>query len=178
MLDEEKARELLKTFKVPKEVIEHSETVHETCMNLVDMLRENKPHLRINRRLVSVGSLLHDVGRSKTHGIEHGLASAEIIRGLNVNGNSDFEKVALICERHVGAGIDKKEAEKFGLPPKDYIPKTIEEKIIAYCDNMVDGDVIRDSKWAAIRFEEAFGRKSDIAKRVRDLNRFFSDLLA
>ena len=181
MLNEEKARELLKTFKVPKEVIEHSETVHETCMNLVELLQETKPHLRINKRLVSIASLLHDIGRSKTQGITHGIEGAEILRALNVKGNGDIEKIALICERHIGGGITKSEARKLGLPEKDYLPKSIEEKIIAYCDNMVDDStgmsVVHDPAWAALDYEQKHGKNSQPAKLVRDLNKFFEALL-
>jgi uncharacterized protein len=177
MMDESSARELLITFKVPAKVVEHSEVVHETCMNLVELLKDRKPYLKVNKRLVSLGSLLHDIGRSKTHDISHGLAGAEIIRGLNVKNSAELEKIALICERHVGAGISKEEAEKMGLPLKDYIPRTIEEKVIAYCDNTCDGSVARDPNYAALKFEKAFGKQSDISKRVRDLNRFFEGLI-
>lgn len=180
MLDEKRARDLLKTLKVPKEVVEHSEIVYETCMNLVELLRERNPALRINKRLVAVGALLHDIGRLKTQGIDHGVMGAQIIRDLNVKNSQDLEKVALICERHLGGGIGKKEAVKLGLPEKDYLPKTIEEKIIAYCDNMVDdanGPVVHDPAWAAIDYEKKHGKNSEPAKRVRELNKFFENIL-
>ena len=182
MLDEKAARDLLKTLKVPKEVVDHAEVVHETCMNLVEMLREVNPALRINKRLVSTGSLLHDVGRSKTYGVDHGLAGAQILRDLNVKNDPNIEKLAKICERHVGGGISRKEAAKLGLPSADYIPKTIEEKIISYCDNMVDDSggtsVVRDPTWAALDYERKHGKSSEPAKRVRELNRFFEKMLS
>ena len=181
MLDERAARDLLKTLKVPKEVMEHAEVVHETCMNLLDLLRAANPALRINKRLVSVGSLLHDIGRSKTHGIDHGIVGAQILRDLNVKNDTDIEKLAKICERHVGGGISRSEAVKLGLPPGDYIPKTIEEKIISYCDNMVDDSggtsVVRDPTWAAVDYERKHGKNSEPAKRVRELNKFFERIL-
>jgi uncharacterized protein len=181
MLDEQKARELLKTLKAPKEVIEHCEVVHDTCMNLIDLLREKNRIIKIDRRLVAVASLLHDVGRTKTQGIDHGVVGAQIIRNLNVKSDPYLEKVALICERHLGGGISKGEALKLGLPEKDYIPKTIEEKIVAYCDNMVDDSngipVIHDPAWAALDFEKKHGKTSEPAMRVRELNKFFENLL-
>jgi uncharacterized protein (TIGR00295 family) len=45
-----------------------------------------------------------------------------------------------IIERHVGAGIPFEEAENLGLPPKDYIPITLEEKIVSHADNLIDND--------------------------------------
>lgn len=182
MLDERRARDLLKTFCAPREVVEHSETVHDVCMDLVGLLRETNPTLRINRRIVAVGALLHDIGRTKSQGVDHGVVGARIIRDLNATSDSDLEKIAKICERHVGAGITCKEAKKLGLPQGDYIPKTLEEKIVAYCDNLVDDSggipIVRDPSWAAVDFEKKHGKRSEPARLVRELNAFFEDLLA
>jgi uncharacterized protein (TIGR00295 family) len=177
MLTEKQARELLQTFKLPQPVINHVELVNETCLNLVDLLKERKPHMKINRRLVSVGALLHDLGRSKTNAINHGLAGAQIIRDLNLKNDLEMEKVAKICERHLGGGIGMKEAIKLGLPANDYIPKSIEEKIVTYCDNLIDDDVVKDPSWAAVDYEKKHGKNSEPARRVRELNKFFEDLL-
>lgn len=182
MFDEKEARDLLKTLKVPKEIVEHSEAVRETCMNLIDLLRERNRALKVNRRIVAVGALLHDIGRTRTQGIDHGVEGARMLRDLNVRDDPDIERIALICERHLGGGIPKKEAAKLGLPEKDYIPKTLEEKIVAYCDNMVDdapsGPVVHDPAWAAVDYEKKHGKSSEAAKRVRELNRFFERLLS
>jgi len=40
-------------------------------------------------------------------------------------------------ERHVGAGITQEEAVKLGLPPRDYVPQTLEEKIVCYADKLI-----------------------------------------
>jgi len=57
----------------------------------------------------------------------------------------------------------------------------MEEKIVAYCDNMVDDHngvpVVHDPAWAAIDFEKKHGKNSEAAKMVRDLNKFFEKLL-
>ena len=37
----------------------------------------------------------------------------------------------------MGAGLTSEEAVKLGLPPGDYIPKTIEEKIVCHADNLI-----------------------------------------
>jgi uncharacterized protein len=181
MLGEKDARELLKTLKAPKEIIAHCEAVHETCMDLVDLLRERNPTLRVDKRLVSIGALLHDIGRTQTQDITHGIRGATIIRDLNIHNSEYLEKVAKICERHLGGGITKSEAQKLGLPPGNYVPKTIEEKIIAYCDNMVDDHngviVVHDPAWAALDFEKKHGKNSEATKMVRDLNKFFEKLL-
>ncbi|MBN2518386.1 MAG: HDIG domain-containing protein [Candidatus Altiarchaeota archaeon] len=176
MLDEKQALELLRRFNTPEEVIKHCETVHEVSMDVVDLLRERRPHLKINKRLASIGSLLHDIGRSKVHGLSHGVEGAKIIRSLNID-EPELEKIARICEVHIGAGIDKKTAAENGLPPKDYIPKTIEEKIISYSDNMVEGSEVRSPQWCASYYENKFGKDSDVTRRIIELNRFFDGLL-
>jgi len=45
----------------------------------------------------------------------------------------------LIIERHVGAGITASEAVRLGLPEKDYLPLTREERIVSYADNLISG---------------------------------------
>jgi len=96
-----------------------------------------------------LGGLLHDIGRSKSHGIDHGVIGSEILLK-----NKFDEKYAKIAERHIGAGISKKEAEELNLPKKDYIPKTLEEKVIANADNLISGDIRVDINFVTDKFEK------------------------
>ena len=75
--------------------------------------------------LIRKGALLHDIGRSKTHGITHAIVGAEIARSYGYS-----QDVLNIIERHIGAGITESEAVKLGLPAKSYVPQTLEEKIV------------------------------------------------
>ncbi len=90
--------------------------------------------VKIDIDLVYTGGLLHDIGRSRTHGIFHAVEGALIAveNGLD-------EKIVNIIEHHIGAGITKDEAVALGLPAKDYMPLTLEEKIVAHADNLVSG---------------------------------------
>lgn len=179
MLDETKAWELLKSLNAPQELLQHVAAVRDTCDKVVGKLREANPELKINKSLVLTGAVLHDIGRTKTQGIDHGIAGAKIIRGLGTN--EEYEKIARICERHLGAGIPKEEAIKLGLPAADYVPKTMEEKIVCYCDKMVDDvdgkTTVYTPEWAALHYEQKHGKDSGPAKRIRELNKFFEDLL-
>ena len=83
--------------------------------------------------LVEIGALLHDIGRSRTHGIRHAVVGAEIARGLGLPSD-----VVRIIERHIGAGIPCDEAVELGLPEGCYMPCTVEEKIVAYADKLVE----------------------------------------
>ncbi len=81
--------------------------------------------------LVRAGALLHDIGRGRTHGIRHAVAGGELAQSLGLP-----EELQLIIERHIGAGVEREEAVRLGLPPKDYLPITVEEKIVAHADNL------------------------------------------
>lgn len=48
-----------------------------------------------------------------------------------------------IIRRHVGAGIASEEAKSLGLPDLDYIPRSLEERIVCFADKMVDSDRVR-----------------------------------
>ncbi len=85
-------------------------------------------------RLVEMGGLLHDIGRSKTHDVDHAVVGAEILREMGIP-----EELVLVVERHIGAGIPADEAVELGLPEKHFMPETLEEKIVAYADKLISG---------------------------------------
>ncbi len=88
--------------------------------------------------LVSAGAMLHDIGRARTHRIDHMVAGANIARDLGLS-----EEIVGIIESHVGAGIDAAEAKNLGLPERDYVPHTLEARIVAHADNLVGNDRFR-----------------------------------
>jgi uncharacterized protein len=120
----------------------------------------------INLELVILGALLHDIGRSKTHGISHGIEGAKILREYGFE-----EELALIAERHIGAGIPKNEAIELGLPPKDYIPISLEEKLVAHCDNLISGTERVDVDFVVNKFKKRIGIKDHPSiQRILGLN--------
>lgn len=111
------------------------------CQHVVDVayqiLNQLPSSLTIDRDLVLIGALLHDIGRNKTQGIDHALAGSEII--LETFPESAFTtKLAKVVSSHIGGGIPKTEAKQLGLPEQDFLPETLEEKIVCYADKMVD----------------------------------------
>jgi uncharacterized protein len=85
--------------------------------------------------LVEAGALLHDLGRSVTHGVDHGAVGGGLARGLGLP-----VAVVRIVERHVGAGSPAVEAAELGLPGGDYVPESLEEKLVCYADKLAKGD--------------------------------------
>jgi len=73
-----------------------------------------------------------DIGRAKTHGLDHAIVGAEILRKRGID-----ERICLIVERHLGAGILAPEAAEIGLPQKDMMPQTLAEKIVSHADNLI-----------------------------------------
>lgn len=110
------------------EVISHCTAVRDIALR---MAKKTNADLK----LVEAGALLHDIGRSKTHGIKHAVEGAKIAKKLGLPTG-----IINIIERHIGAGLSADEAKKLGLPAKDYIPETLEEKIVCHADNLVDNN--------------------------------------
>ncbi len=86
----------------------------------------------VDMDLVVAGALLHDIGRSVDHSIMHAYLGSKIAERLGLP-----REVVEIIRKHTGAGLDQEDVEELGLPPGDYMPSTLEEKIVAHADNMV-----------------------------------------
>lgn len=122
----EECIELLKKSGCSEEVIRHCQTVRDVAVRIAEKANADV-------KLVEASALLHDIGRSKTHGIRHAVEGGEIVRKLGLPG-----EIINIIERHIGAGLPAEEAKKLGLPAKDFLPITLEEKIVCHADNLVE----------------------------------------
>ena len=116
--------------------------------------------------MVEAGALLHDIGRSQTHSIEHGAMGGQIARRLGMP-----MELTHIIERHVGAGLTQDEARRNNLPKGHYIPETLEEKIVCYADKLIEGarEVGIDS--TIYSFAQELGGDHPSIKRLQDLHR-------
>jgi uncharacterized protein len=87
----------------------------------------------VDMELVGRGALFHDLGKAKTHDIEHGKIGAEMgaARGLPL-------AITEIMQKHIRGGLSTEEAMELGLPIRDYTLRTLEERIIIYADRLVD----------------------------------------
>jgi uncharacterized protein (TIGR00295 family) len=103
---------------------------HVRIVNLVAMAIAARCHA--DEELVNAGSLLHDVGRARTHGARHVSEGVKIIQARGLP-----EALRRVVSRHIAAGLETREAEALGLPPGDYMPEALEEKIVCHADNLV-----------------------------------------
>ncbi|MHC1600074.1 MAG: TIGR00295 family protein [Candidatus Methanospirareceae archaeon] len=129
---------LLRAVGCDEEVIKHCIAVAELALEIA-----RYHYGTVDEKLIFRGALLHDIGRVRSHGIDHGFVGGEIARELDLE-----EKLVRIIERHVGAGITAEEAEEVGLPSVNFMPETMEEKIVAHADNLIDG-------WRRMSIEDA-----------------------
>lgn len=164
----EQALGLLQTNNVPSPVINHCIAVSTFAIEIAHKLQVKG--LQVNLQLLEVGALLHDLGRSKSHAVDHGVVGAQIAQSMNL-------PLALInvIKRHVGAGITAQEAQKLCWPKDVYVPQTLEEKIVCYADKRVDQGMVVPIKTEIQRLQKE--GKVDAAERVRSLHNEITSLL-
>jgi len=125
--DREFVLDLLKELGVPYSVRRHSIQVAEIAIDIANKIKRAK----VNKKLVEIGALFHDIGRSNTHGFSHAFNGGKILRERGFP-----EELARICERHILGGLDKEDAKSVGLPEKNFYPVTLEEKIVCLADKL------------------------------------------
>jgi len=109
-----------------KRVVVHCATVRAVA----EEIAKGIPDADMN--LVVAGALLHDIGRSQDHSILHASIGARILEERGYP-----SALVEIVRKHTGAGLDARDVQELGIPPGDYIPHTLEEKIVAHADNLV-----------------------------------------
>ncbi len=151
--------ELLEKENTPENVIEHCKAVYRKAMKIAANFDN------VDEDLIRKGALLHDIGRSKTHGITHAVVGAEIAERYDYS-----EDVVNIIERHIGAGITAEEAVKLGLPEKSYVPQTLEEKIVAHADNLISGTKEVDVDFVIEKWQRTIEDSDDNIERLKKLD--------
>ena len=151
--------ELLEKENTPENVIDHCKAVYKKAMEIAANFDN------VDEDLIRKGALLHDIGRSKTHGITHAIEGRKIAEKYGYD-----EDVLNIIERHIGAGITEEEALELGLPKKPYIPETLEEKIVAHADNLVSGSKEVDIDFVIEKWKRQIKDSDDNIERLIKLD--------
>ena len=156
--DEQEALSLHRKYGSSPRIVTHCETVAKVSLRLAGAFHTRG--LKVDADAILAGALLHDIGRTQTHTVQHGYAGATILAEEGVD-----SIVVEIVKRHVGAGIASEEAASLGLPAGDYVPSTLEERVVCFSDKMVSGDVVRPFDVEV----ERFARKGHDVQRLRQL---------
>ncbi|MGB5983724.1 MAG: HDIG domain-containing metalloprotein [Desulfobacterales bacterium] len=161
--------DLLRRAGVSEPDIAHSLKVAEKALEISG--RTNQP---LDFELVGRGALFHDLGKAKTHEIEHGKMGADMGAALDLP-----PAVTAVMEKHIRGGLSEAEAVELGLPVKDYTLGTLEERIIIYADRLVDiitdGIVtIHSELEAEERFEEILRTIPKYGKNNKTLERYLN----
>ena len=150
---------ILKGLNCPSHLIEHSVAVCKKAVKLSSNFNS------VDIELVKTGAILHDIGRYHTNSIKHAIVGAEMLKELGFS-----DDVSNITLRHIGAGIPKKEAKLLGLPPKDYNPLSLEEKIVAHADNLVHWSNEVDIDFVIKKWKNQLGESHPSIERLIKLH--------
>ena len=156
----------------------HSRAVADKALAIAD----RHPELSLDRQFIEEAAMLHDIGivRCNAPGIQcfgtepyicHGRIGAEMLRA------EGFPRHARVCERHTGAGITRSQiiAQKLPLPQQDFLPETMEEKVICYADKFFSKSHLDEEKTIeqAIASLSKFGEEG--VARFREWVKMFSN---
>jgi uncharacterized protein len=164
----EQALQLLKQNKCPPQIIAHCNAVTDYALDLAAQLEIKGQEVNID--LVEAGGVLHDLGRCKTNTVDHGVVGGQFAEQLGLP-----QEVVNVIKRHVGAGITDQEAQAMGWPKDNYMPQTLEEKIVCYADKRIDDGKNVPIKREIKKLQKA--GKPEAAERVRRLHLEISKLL-
>jgi uncharacterized protein len=156
---------LLRQAGVSEDDIRHCLAVAEKALEIAV-----RTGAALDFELIGRGALFHDLGKAKTHAIEHGKLGAEMGRALGL-------PVAItdMMEKHIRGGLTEAEARELGLPVKDYGLKRLEERIVIYADRLVDiitDGVVAKEEEAERRFVEILKANAKYGKNEITLNRY------
>ncbi|MGH7601094.1 MAG: HD domain-containing protein [bacterium] len=122
-------------------LITHSVLVTKKALDLAVDFQARNPQSEIDLAFIYKAAMLHDIGIYRCDApeifctgrepyVRHGVIGREILE------REDLPRHALVCERHTGAGISRKDVlrQALPLPERDYLPESLEEKIICLAD--------------------------------------------
>lgn len=115
-------------------VYQHCQVIEAIAMQLLDA----RPIASIDRGLVRVGCLLHDIGAYDVledgrfvEGVKHGTIGENILQKEGFS-----EAISRFASHHTGVGLTEQDVIDQGLPIPiaDYTARTDEERLIMYAD--------------------------------------------
>jgi len=159
--------DLLRKSGMNETDLDHSLKVAQKALEIAERTGAD-----LDMGLVGRGALFHDLGKIKTHEINHCRLGAEMGKELGLP-----EAVTAIMEKHIRGGLTEEEARELGLSVKDYTLRRLEERIVIYADRLVDiifdGIIkINEESEAESRFVEILKNYPKYGKNEKTLHRY------
>jgi uncharacterized protein len=124
----EAARLLLNDYITDSNIIQHCEATRQKALRIANILSAK---IVVDLDLISIGALLHDLGRARTNDVTHGYLGGKLLELYDYPSS-----IVKIVERHVLGGFTAEEAVQVGLPQRSFVPETWEEKIVCVADKL------------------------------------------
>lgn len=118
-------------------LLDHSRRVRDKALAVAARISDTA----IDMTFVEQGAMLHDIGIFRTHAptihcfgdqpyLRHGIIGRKLLE------DHGLDRLALVCERHVGVGITQEDitTHAMPLPVRDMTPQALEEIVICYAD--------------------------------------------
>jgi putative nucleotidyltransferase with HDIG domain len=127
--------------------IHHSMVIADLALAIADRVEEQES-VKVDRFIVEMGCLLHDIGISQTiddRSPEHSMIGANMVRAAGYP-----EEVARCVEFHDSGGMVPEVIAELALPTtcgkQDTLPESWEEKIAVYADFIIsfEGEYLQD----------------------------------
>jgi len=119
----------------------HSVLVTAKALAIDSAFQARQPVATLDMRFIEEAAMLHDIGVFRCEAPEIGCYGNEPyirhgIIGRQILEQHDLPVHGLVCERHTGAGLTRQEVieQHLPLPPRDFLPLSLEEKIICLAD--------------------------------------------
>ncbi len=159
-------------------LVTHSVLVTAKALELAQRYVKNHPKAKIDVEFIEEAAMLHDIGIFRCHSpeimcvgsepyIRHGIIGRKILE------EEGFPRQALVCERHTGVGLTREDVieQDLPLPERDFMPLSIEEKLICLADKYYSKNPKRLFKEKSLRKIEKNLKKrgSHIVRRFEKL---------
>jgi uncharacterized protein len=166
------------TSELYRILITHSVLVTAKAIALARLYSKNHRKAKIDVEFIEEAAMLHDIGIFRCHSpeilcvgsepyIRHGIIGRKILE------DEGHPRHALVCERHTGVGLTREDVieQDLPLPERDFMPLSIEEKIICLADKFYSKNPERLFKEKSFRkIEKALKKRgSHIARRFEKL---------
>jgi len=160
-------------------LVVHSILVAAKALELAEQYLKNHSKAKVDLRFIEEASLLHDIGIFQCNApeilcfgsepyIRHGMIGKRILE------EEGWPRHALVCERHTGVGLTREDVinQNLPLPARDFMPVSVEEKIICLADKFFSKKPKKLFKEKSLsKIEKGLKKRGvHIARRFRELH--------